>query len=156
MTDLDDLDSKIFRISWQNINSGAHVIARNIEKEHDVEVIICKQNDVIVASIVARLLDLPLCIVQTTPRQNGIIIECVPKFSKPIRSGEYNQPQAKVAIVTTMVDDGHNVEDLKVLYNSNKPTVHTVYARANTTHPPDYHWVLIARGVNCIYPWEDK
>ena len=85
MSDYDyglDLDLKTFQISWQNIDSGARAIASNIQRNYEPDVIICRQHDVITASIVARVLDLPLCIVHPQERIKGTIIKCLPAFSK--------------------------------------------------------------------------
>lgn len=155
--DLDDIDSKIFRISWQNIDSGARAIASNIEREREVDAIVCWQRDAIPASIVARVLDVPMGVVHINERMNGMKVDCFPKFAKPIRSGEYNQPQPKVAIVTTMLDGkAQNVDALVALYDANKPIVMSIYSYKDIESPPDYRWALIAHGVTCIYPWEEK
>ena len=157
LIDLDDLESKIFRISWENVNSGAEAIATNISNNHDKpDVIICKQFDVTPASIVARILKLPLCVVYPDPRVNNIIVDSMPKFSKPIRSGEYNQPKPKVAIICSLVDDNQNVDDLVGFYSENKPTVMSIYSRKNVINPPTYQWVRLANGVTAIFPWEEK
>lgn len=155
--DLDDLDTKTFRISWENIDSGARAIASNVLQNPDKpEAIVCKQFDVIPASIVARILELPLCIVHPNPRAGSIIIDSVPRFSKTIRSGEYHQPKPRIAIVCSIVDNDDNVDDLMGFYSENNPKVLSIYSRKNTKNPPDYRWVLIAHGTNCIFPWEEK
>ena len=154
---LKDLDEKIFRISWQNIDSGARAIVSNIQREHDdVKAVVCWQHDAIAAAIVSRILDIPMGIVHAQEKINGMKVDCYPTFTSPIRSGEYNQPQPKIAIVTTMVDDEHNVDTLSAIYNANNPIVTSVYSRKDIECPPDYHWSLIARGVECIYPWEEE
>ena len=150
-----DYDCRNFDITWQNIYSGSCAIASNIKNNYDADVILCAQEDVMPASIVANELDLPLCVVHFSEKKNGIIVESVPRLSRAIRSGVYNQGKLpKVIIVSALIDDERNVDDIVKCYKENEPVVMSLYGRKNSKITPDYRWVLLARLVNCVFPWE--
>lgn len=155
MSDSDFEDDGVFEISWSNIESGAKAIAINIPSKTDV--IVTTQEDVIAASLVSNELNLPLCIAHLENKVNGIRVECLPKFARPIRSGEYGQGGLpSIVIVSTLVDNNRNVNDLIKHYEKlgHDVTTMSIYSRKNAETPPDYHWTYILPPVTCRFPWE--
>ena len=88
----DEDDTKLLHISWSNIYSGAKVLTEQIRKNSLPDVVIAREEDVITASLVANDIKVPLCIVHLKDRINGMILDCIPKITKPILSGVYEQP----------------------------------------------------------------
>lgn len=154
--DFDDWDSHTYRLTWEGINEAATDVAAHISDNYDIDGIVCTQFDVIPASLVAKKLKLPVCIIHPESRQNGIVIDCIPQFNKPIRSGEYYQPKPKIAIISTLIDNSNNVDGLVGFYRDNSAMVISLFSRKDVTNPPAYQAVLLAGAVNPVFPWEEK
>lgn len=156
---LDDDDSRLLHISWRSINRGSNAIAAHISHHELPAVIVSTQEDAIIASLVCNIIELPLCIVHLNDRQNGIILDCIPKFGKPIRSGVYDQPpMPSVAIISTLVDNNRNVFDLSSYYKNRDHKVKTLcaYSWLDIDNLPDYSWVKLTKFSRVTLPWEKK
>ena len=157
VTDKDD--PKLLHISWGNVHSGAKVLSDQIRKNPLPDVVIASQEDVIVASLVTNNIKVPLCIVHLNNHVDGIILDCIPKITKPIRSGVYEQPALPtVLIISTLIENERNVDDIISYYKKrgHKVTTMCIYSRKNVEHKLDYHWVNLFRTVKYIFPWDEK
>jgi len=156
----DDLGLSTFNITWGNIKSGTEAITTNITNSGNIpDVILCDQADAIAASLVALGLGVPLAVAHTNPRVNNMILDCLPKLSNPIRSGEYVQAtRPKIVIISTLIDDKRNVDDLVTHYTKHGHAVTTmcIYSRKTVINPSDYHWVLLSRYTHYTFPWNNK
>ena len=156
---LDDDDGTLLHISWGNVNSGAQSMASHILRHKKPDVVIAQQEDVIIAALVCNIIEVPLCIAHLNPRQNGIVLDCMPKLSKPIRSGVYEQGALpSVAIISTLIDNYRNVDELASYYKKREHAVKTlcVYTRKDVDNPPDYNWVKLTKFAKYIFPWQEK
>jgi len=156
---LDDNDNRLLHISWENINSGTQAIANNISEAEKPDVIITTQEDVIPAALVCNIIDVPLCIAHLNSRQNGIVIECLPKIDTLIRSGCGDQPPLPtIGIISSLIDDRRNVDELVSYYQNRGHKVKTfcIYSRKVVDKPADYHWATLIKTIKCSFPWEDK
>ena len=158
MTNSNYTDDGVFEISWTNIESGAKAITKNISKfESKPDVIISSQEDVVAASLVCNEVDLPLCVAHLERRVNGMLVDCLPKLARPIRSGEYSQASMpSIVIVSTLVDNKRNVNGLIKHYEKlgHNVTTMSIYSRKNVENPPDYYWTYLLASVTCRFPWE--
>ena len=152
-------DPKLLHISWGNVHSGVGILAEHINETKLPDVVIAKQEDAIVASLVCNEINVPLAIVHLNPRIDKIILDCIPKISKPINSGVYEQPPLpSVLIISTLIEDERNVDDLVSFYEARGHDVRTmcIYCRKQVDNPPDYKWVNLYRSVQYIFPWQEK
>ena len=155
----DEDDPKLLHISWGNVHNGAKVLSEQIRKAPLPDVVIARQEDVIAASLVSIDIEIPLCIVHLKDRIDGIILDCIPKITKPIRSGVYEQPSLpSVLIISTLIENERNVDDIISYYEKRGHNVTTmcIYSRKNVEHKPDYHWVNLFRTVKYIFPWDEE
>jgi len=156
---LDNDDSTLLHISWKNVYSGAAAVATYINRHELPDVIITTQEDAIPAALVCNIVNIPLCIAHLTPKQNGIILDCIPKISKPIRSGVYDQsPLPTVMIFSTLIDNFRNVDELVSYYQKKGHTVITscIYSRKAVDNPPEYAWVKLTKFAKYTFPWQQK
>lgn len=156
---LDDDDSTLLHISWKNVYSGSAAVAKYINRHDLPDVIVTPQEDVIAAALVCNIVNIPLCIAHLVPKQKGIILDCMPKISKPIRSGVYTQsPQPTVMVFSTLIDNNRNAKELVSYYQKKGHTVTTVciYTRSDVDNPPDYSWVKLTRFAKYTFPWQEQ
>lgn len=155
---LDKEDTTLLHISWNNINSGSTAVANYILRHELPDVIITSQEDVIPAALVCNATKIPLCIAHLTSKQNGIIVECMPKVGRPIVSGVYHQsPLPTIMIFSTMIDNTTNVDDLVSYYAKRGHNVNTscIYSRKTVTNKPDYNWVKLTQSAKYRFPWQE-
>jgi hypothetical protein len=156
--DLDDLDRKIFNISWEHITTCRDMICKEVKKlDTNPVAVIAKQADAVLSSMVANELGLPLGITQLreTPTY-GVHLECTPKVHASIRSGEYYQPRHTVLLIATLIDDNSNINDLVAYYKArgNDVVVMAAYSRKKVDMPPDFAASLVTSLTNCRFPWK--
>ncbi len=156
---LDTDDSTLLHISWKNIYSGSAAVAKYIQRHELPDVIVTSQEDVIPAALVCNAVNIPLCIAHLTPKQNGIILNCIPKLDTPICSGVYKQsPLPTVMIFSTLIDNSRNVDELVSYYHKIGHTVNTscIYSRKVVDNPPDYNWVKLTLSTKYLFPWQEE
>jgi hypothetical protein len=161
MSSLEDLDKKIFNITWERIEGAAADIASTVDKmENKPEIVICEPKDTVFASLVANYIELPLIIIHPDRRiSTGVYIDNMPpKISGPIRSGEYYQPRPCLLYVASLIDKDTNISSIVSQYqrDGHDVLIMCAYSRANVDKPVDYHSGLFAHSVNVIFPWERK
>lgn len=158
MNDLDDLDNKIFNISWEHITTCCELICREAEKLEEPAVsVIANQQDAVIAAMVADELNLPLGIAQLDESlKRGLSLQCIPKVMAPIRSGEYHQPKHTVLLVAAMIDNDTNIDDLVAYYKARGNIIVTMsaYSRKKVDNPPDFNAALLAQTVKYVFPWK--
>lgn len=152
-------DPKLLHISWGNIHTGACVLANHINETVVPDVVIAKQEDAVAASLVCNEINVPLGIVHLNSRIDKIILDCIPKASRPINSGVYEQPALpSVLIISTLIENERNVDDLVSFYEDRGHNVTTmcIYCRKKVDNPPDYKWVNLFHSVRYTFPWQEK
>lgn len=156
-TDCDD--PKLLHISWDNICNGAMVLVERINRTELPDVVITTEQDAIVASLVCNRINVPLCIIHLKNRQGTIILDCIPKITKPIRSGVYEQPSLpSILIISTIIENERNVDDIISYYKKlgHDVTTMCIYSRKEVDNPPDYSWVNLFHTIRYIFPWQEK
>jgi len=144
---LDDNNPKLLHISWENIAHAADSMATHIMRHEKPDAVIAQQDDIIIAALVCNIIEVPLCIAHLNNRQNGIILNCIPKLGTPINSGS-----------STFIDNYKNVDELVSYYQKRKHPVNVLcgYSRKDVDNPPDYSWVKLTKSISVDFPWEQQ